>query len=137
MIDREAVRSNAKYLRQVRPIDPDEISEYVEGSPHPAVVRRVLREEAYDLGLLEREDGTFVPVADDPVPPSAWEPDAFPEAYAHALEALLVERDGVNWHRGDAGDRLREVIRKLKADYYHRNPVEYDAEVAELADAHG
>ncbi|WP_049936954.1 small ribosomal subunit Rsm22 family protein [Haloplanus natans] len=130
MIDREAVRSNAKYLRQVRPIDPDEISEYIEGTPHPAVVRRVLREEAYDLGLFERQDGTFVPVADDPVSPSGWEPNAFPEAYAHALEALLVERDGVNWHRGDAGDRLREVIRKLKADYYHRNPVEYDAEVA-------
>jgi SAM-dependent methyltransferase len=130
VIDREAVRSNAKYLRQVRPIDPDEISEYVQGTPHPAVVRRVLREEAYDLGLFEREDGTFVPVADDPVPPPGWEPDAFPERYAHTLESLLVERDGVNWHRGDAGDRLREVIRKLKADYYHRNPVEYDAEVA-------
>jgi len=130
VIDREAVRSNAKYLRQVRPIDPDEISEYIEGTPHPAVVRRVLREEAYDLGLFEREDGTFVPVADDPVPPPGWEPDVFPERYAHTLESLLVDRDGVNWHRGDAGDRLREVIRKLKADYYHRNPVEYDEEVA-------
>ncbi|MFB6256266.1 MAG: methyltransferase domain-containing protein, partial [Haloplanus sp.] len=130
MIDREAVRSNAKYLRQVRPIDPDEISEYIEGTPHPAVVRRVLREEAYDLDLFEREDGTFVPVAEAPVSPPEWEPDAFPEAYAHALEALLIDRDGVNWHRDDAGDRLREVIRKLKADYYHRNPVEYDAAVA-------
>jgi SAM-dependent methyltransferase len=36
----------------------------------------------------------------------------------------------VNWHRGESGDRLREVIRRLKDDYYHQNPVEYDADVA-------
>jgi len=130
VIDREAVRSNAKYLRRVRPIDPDEIAEYVEGSPHPAAVRRVLREEAYDLGLVERMDGTFVPVSADPVSAPGWGPDRFPERYAHALEDLLVERYGANWHRGDSGDRLREVIRRLKADYYHQNPVEYDEEVA-------
>jgi len=130
MIDREAVRSNAKYLRQVRPIDPDEISGYVEGEPHPAVVRRVLREEAYDLGLFEREDGAFVPVEATPVSAPGWEPEAFPDRYAHALEDLLVGRYGANWHRGDAGDRLREVIRRLKADYYAQNPVEYDEEVA-------
>jgi len=130
MIDREAVRSNAKYLRQVRPIDPDEIADYVEGTPHPAVVRRVLREEAYDLGLCERDDGTFVPVGEEPVPDPGWKPERFPERYAAALEDLLVERDGANWHRGESGDRLREVIRRLKADYYEQNPVEYDAAVA-------
>jgi len=130
VIDREAVRSNAKYLRQVRPIDPDEISEYVEGEPHPAVVRRVLREEAYDLGLFEREDGTFVPVEATAVSAPGWGPEAFPDRYAHALEDLLVGRYGANWHRGDSGDRLREVIRRLKADYYAQNPVEYDDEVA-------
>jgi SAM-dependent methyltransferase len=130
MIDREAVRSNAKYLRQVRPIDPEEISEYVEGRPHPAVVRRVLREEAYDLGLYEREDGRFVPVDEAPVSAPGWQPERLPERYVHALEALLVERYGANWHRDESGDRLREVIRRLKADYYQGNPVEYDAEVA-------
>ena len=130
MIDREAVRSNAKYLRRVRPIDPDEISEYVEGEPHPAVVRRVLREAAYDLGLFERADGTFVPVGTTPVSAPGWAPEAFPGRYAHALEDLLAERDGANWHRGDSGDRLREVIRRLKADYYAQAPVEYDDEVA-------
>jgi len=130
MIDREAVRSNAKYLRQVRPVDPDEISEYVEGRPHPAAVRRVLREEAYDLGLYERDDGAFGPVADAPVPDPDWRPATFPDRYANALEDLLVERYGVNWHRDESGDRLREVIRRLKADYYHQNPVEYDEEVA-------
>ena len=131
MIDRDAVRSNAKYLRNVRPIDPEEICEYIEGSPHPAVVRETLREEAFDLGLVERDDGTFVPVADDPVPRRDWSPTEFPEAYAFAFEDLLVDRYGVNWHRGESGDRLREAIRRLKADYYYQNDVEYD-EVAAL-----
>lgn len=130
MIDRAAVRSNAKYLRQVRPIDPDEISEYVEGTPHPAAVRRVLREEAYDLGLYERDDGTFVPTGEEPIPPADWRPETVPDRYANTLEDLLVERHGVNWHRGESGNRLREVIRRLKADYYRGNSVEYDAEVA-------
>jgi len=130
MTDREAVRSNAKYLRQVRPIDPEEISEYVEGTPHPAVVKRILRAEAYDLGLFERADGTFVPVDEAPVSAPGWQPERLPERYVHALEDLLVERYGVNWHRDESGDRLREVIRRLKADYYQGNPVEYDEEVA-------
>ena len=130
MIDREAVRANAKYLRNVRPIDPEEIHEYIDGTPHPAVVRETLREEAYDLGLREREDGTFVPVSEDPAPQPGWEPDTFPEPYAFALEDLLVERYGANWHRGETGDQLRETIRRLKEDYYRQNPVEYDAVAA-------
>jgi SAM-dependent methyltransferase len=130
VIDREAVRDNAKYLRQVRPIDPEEISEYVEGQPHPAVVRRVLREEAFDLGLFEREDGTFVPASEGPVSPPGWGPTAFPDRYANALEELLVERFGVDWYEGESGARLREAIRRLKRDYFWENPVEYDETAA-------
>lgn len=130
MIDREAVRSNALYLRQVRPIDPDEIADYIEGRPHPAAVRRILREEAYDLGLFERSDGTFVPASTEPVPDPGWGPERLPERYVERLQNLLVERYGVNWHRGDSGERLRETIRRLKADYYAQNPVEYDDDVA-------
>ncbi|OYR58114.1 small ribosomal subunit Rsm22 family protein [Halorubrum halodurans] len=126
MIDRAAVRDTANYLRQVRPIDPEEISEYIEGTPHPAVVRETLREEAFDLRLREREDGSFVPVDDDPVRPPGWAPEAFPEAYAFALEDLLVAEFGANWHVGDSGDELRETIRRLKADYLYGNDVEYD-----------
>ncbi|RDI70656.1 small ribosomal subunit Rsm22 family protein [Halopelagius longus] len=130
MIDREAVRSNAKYLRNVRPIDPEEICEYIEGTPHPAVVRQTLREEAYDLRLVERDDGTFVPANDDPAPLESWTPTEFPEQYAFAFEDVLVGRRGVNWHRGDGGDELRETIRRLKEDYYRQNPVEYDGTAA-------
>jgi SAM-dependent methyltransferase len=132
MVDREAVRSNAKYLRSVRPIDPEEIFEYVEGRPHPAAVRTVLREEALDLEVVERADGTFVPAPTGPLDPRGWGPSALPAVYARALEDALVERYGANWHRGASGDRLRETIRTLKADYFRDQgrDVEYDAEVA-------
>ncbi|NHN49573.1 class I SAM-dependent methyltransferase [Halostella sp. JP-L12] len=127
---RAAIRSNAKYLRNVRPVDPEEICEYVEGQPHPAVVRQTLREEAFDLGLVEREDGTFVPVDDEPARPAFHGVTSFPDAYARELEDLLVERYGAGWPEGESGDALRETIRKLKDAYYRQHPVEYDAEAA-------
>jgi SAM-dependent methyltransferase len=125
---REGIRENAKYLRNVRPIDPEEISEYVESQPHPAVVRQILREEALSLGLVEREDGTFEPVSDEPILLSTpfRGVEAFPAEYGHLLEDLLAERFGPKWHEGESGEQLRETIRKLKADYFRNNPVEYD-----------
>ncbi|WEL25587.1 Ribosomal protein RSM22 (predicted mitochondrialrRNA methylase) [Haloferax volcanii] len=130
MIDRDAVRDNAKYLRNVRPVDPDEIADYIEGAPHPAVVKQTLREEAHDLGLFERDDGTFVPANADPAPVRNWSPAAFPDDYSFALEDLLIGRYGANWHVGESGDRLRERVRQLKEDYYRGNPVEYDEDAA-------
>ncbi len=127
---REAIRSNAKYLRNVRPVDPEEICEYVESQPHPAVVARVLREEAVDLGLIEREDGTFVPVDEEPLQPTFRGVTEFPDAYARALEDLLVEQFGPGWPDGESGDELRETIRRLKDAYYRQNPVEYDETAA-------
>ncbi len=126
MRHRDAVRNNANYLRNVRPIDPEEITEYIEGTPHPAVIRETLREEAFDLRLRERDDGTFVPVADEPIEPPGWSPEAFPERYAFAVEDLLVGEFGANWHRGESGDHLREAIRRLKTDYLYENDVAYD-----------
>ncbi len=126
MIDRDAVRDNANYLRNVRPIDPDEIAEYIEGTPHPAVVRETLREEAFDLRLRERADGSFEPVEEEPINLPEWMPERLPDAYSFALEDLLVGEFGANWHRGDSGDELREAIRRLKTDYLYENDVEYD-----------
>jgi SAM-dependent methyltransferase len=131
MVDREAVLDNAKYLRNVRPIDPEEIREYVEGQPHPAVVRRVLRESAFDLGVVERADGTFVPVPEEPVEPHLEPVTAFPERYARRLEERLVERYGPDWHRGETGERLRETVRRTKERYFRGEDVEYDAEAAD------
>jgi SAM-dependent methyltransferase len=127
---REAIRSNAKYLRNVRPIDPEEICDYVEGSPHPAVVRQHLREDAVSLGLLEREDGTFVPVGDEPVSPRRGPVERFPDRYGERLEDLLVDRYGVDWHRDGTGQLLRSTIRRFKSRYLEGRPVEYDDDVA-------
>lgn len=130
MIDHDAVRANAQYLRNVRPIDPDEICEYIEGTPHPAIVKQALQKHAFELGLLERDDGTFVPAPSGPVPDPDWHPTTLPDRWAFALEDLLVDRYGANWHRGDSGDQLRAAIQRLKADYYYENDVEYDATAA-------
>jgi SAM-dependent methyltransferase len=127
---REGVRSNAKYLREVRPIDPEEITEYVEGQPHSAAIRQVLREDAFELGLLEREDGTFEPVPDEPVAPDFDGVEAFPTAYARALEELLVAEYGAGWVDGETGDAIRERVRDLKTDYLWNNDVTYDYETA-------
>ena len=126
MTDRDAIRNNAKYLRQVRPIDPEEICEYVDGHPHPAVVKRVLHEEALDLGLVQQADGTFVPVSDDPIEHHPVDVDRFPVEYARTFEDELVDAYGPDWHRGESGDLLRATISRMKDDYYHQRDVTYD-----------
>jgi len=123
---REAVRSNAKYLRQVRPIDPDEICDYIEGQPHPAVVKQILSEEAFDLGLTERDDGTFEPVADGPATTDFHGVEALPADHVRRLEDLLVEREGLGWPEGETGGKLRARIREVKERYLQQASVEYD-----------
>jgi SAM-dependent methyltransferase len=123
---REQVRNNAKYLRQVRPVDPDEIHEYVEGRPHPAAVRQVLREAALDLRVVEREDGTFVPAPEGPVEVAFDGVDGLPETHARRLEDALLDAFGPGWPDGESGDRLRARIREVKARYHRGLDVEYD-----------
>jgi hypothetical protein len=125
---REQVRDSARYLRGVRPLDPAELSEYVRGHPHPAVVRRDVRRLAFELGVVERGDGTFVPVGEDPV--DVDYDGGFPGARERAVADLLVDRLGPDWHRDGTGDRLRERVRRLKGDYYRSRPVDYDAGTA-------
>ena len=130
MTSDESIVDTAKYLRNVRPIDPDEIFEYVEGTPHPAVVRQTLREHAFELGIHERDDGTFVPIEDGTIRPTFRGVTAFPEAYARRFEELLVERYGPGWPSGESGDRLRELIDRLKVSYFADESVTYDEETA-------
>ncbi len=126
---REAILDSAKYLRNVRPVDPEELAEYVEGGVHPAVVRQVLREHVVDLGVVERDDGAFVP-AEGPFEPDFDGVGAVPDEYLDRLEDLLIERFDLDWTEGESGDTLRGEIRRLKERYYRQHPVEYDYEAA-------
>jgi hypothetical protein len=130
MTDTDGIIDTARYLRNVRPIDPEEIYEYVEGKPHPAVVRRTLRNNAFELGVRERDDGTFVPVEDGPITPTFDGVERFPEPYARRFEELLVDRYGPAWPESEAGDRLRARIDELKTAYFADEAVTYDEETA-------
>ncbi|MFB6298013.1 MAG: small ribosomal subunit Rsm22 family protein [Salinirussus sp.] len=123
---RQGVVDAARYLQAVRPIDPGEIHEYVEGQPHPAAVRQVLRERATDLGLVERDDGRFVPVDDGPADVEFDGVEALPEHHARTVEELFAEAFGPEWPDGETGDRLRGRIREVKRAYLAGNPPEYD-----------
>ncbi|MXR52250.1 methyltransferase [Halovenus sp. WSH3] len=123
---RSQVLDNAKYLREVRPIDPEEIHEYVRGQPHPAAVRQVLRESALELGLVEREDGRFEPASTDPVDLSFDGVDSLPSEIALSVEELLLDAFGPGWPDGTSGDRLRATIRDFKRQYLSGGEVTYD-----------
>ncbi|MEF8777529.1 MAG: class I SAM-dependent methyltransferase [Natronomonas sp.] len=130
MTDTESIVDTARYLRNVRPIDPEEIYEYVGGQPHPAVVRETLRNHAFELEIVEQEDGTFVPLENGAITPDFDGVERFPELYARRFEELLLERYGPGWPESEAGDRLRDRIDALKTEYFADEPVSYDEETA-------
>ncbi|MFB6206257.1 MAG: small ribosomal subunit Rsm22 family protein [Haloglomus sp.] len=134
---RATLRNTARYLRDVRPIDPEEVFEYVDGQPHPGIVKQELRSMAPTLGLVETAEGTFVPVSEASVP--AWRErgeaerecvEALPDEHARRLEDLLADRYGSGWPDGERGDRLRARLRAVKEHYLHGSDVEYDDETA-------
>ncbi|MFB6222197.1 MAG: methyltransferase [Haloarcula sp.] len=123
---RQQIRENAQYLRNVRPLDPEELHEYVEGQPHPAVVRQVLREEAFDLGIVEQDDGTFVPAPEGRLSVEFDGVQRFPDHYEQQVIDLLTDWGGLEWYSGESGDKLRERIREIKERYLQGQAVEYD-----------
>ena len=122
---RDAIRDAARYLRQIRPIDPAEVVDYVDGDPAPAAVREVLLEQAVELGVVERDDGTFVPVGGSPVEPLSGPVEALPARYDAVVDRLLEDRYGADWAHGESGEELRETVRRLKEDYYRSRSVAY------------
>lgn len=124
MVDPEPILDTAKYLRNVRPIDPDAVQEYVD--QHPGVIRQVLREYAYDLGLVQQADGTFVPVPEGHPPVPSTPVTELPRRYVDQIEELLIERFGPDWQTGATGTRLRERIDVIKDRYYRGQSIDYD-----------
>ncbi len=126
--DRATLLDSARYLREVRPVDPEELAGYVDA--HPAVVRRLLHEHAVDLDVVERPDGTFEPVDETPVAGGPGVVRRLPAVYDQRLADRLASEYGPEWHEGESGDRLRERVRRLKDDYYRDREVTYDREAA-------
>jgi hypothetical protein len=93
-------------------------------------VRDVLREAAFDLGMRERADGTFVPVEEGPADVDFHGVESFPDAHANRLEDRLAEAYGPDWYADETGDALRTRAREIKENYYRNRSVEYDRETA-------
>jgi len=127
---RDQVRDAARYLRSVRPLDPAELTDYVEGDVDAATVRADLRALAPTLAIVERPDGSFVPVPEGPVAPPTTDVEGLPPALETVIEDRLATTYGPDWATGETGDHLRSTIEALKADYYRQHPVEYDTDVA-------
>ena len=123
---RDAILDSVRYLRNVRPIDPDEIREYVPDQPHPGVVTQTIRESAVELGLSERADGTFVPAPEGPLDASVDRVETFPERYTRIVEDQLVGEFGAGWPTGESGATLRSRVRSVKESYLQGDGVTYD-----------
>lgn len=127
--DRKVVIDTARYIRDVRPIDPTEFVQYT-GTNSVDDIRAVIRESAIDLNVIEREDGTFVPVDRESVTVSFDGVESLPPALDDGIEALLVEQYGSAWPHGPSGDELRDTIRRMKSDYFRGTPVDYQYPMA-------
>lgn len=121
-----AVRDVARYLREVRPIDPEELVDYVEADVTADRVREELRAQASSLNLIERPDGRFEPVeADESITFNTTPIERLPHRLERTIEAIIEERLGSDWNRGRTGERLRERIRALKATYLAGDAITY------------
>ncbi len=125
---RTVILDSARYLRNIRPIDPAELAGY--GSQDTTEVRALLRETATELELVERTDGTFVQSPDAPLDRTINTIERFPAQYATVLTTMLSERYGPDWPTGDSGELLRSTIRNLKEDYYRARDVDYNIDAA-------
>lgn len=120
----------ARYLRRVRPLDPEEIQTYLSTPTHPAVIREQLRAVAVGLGIKEREDGCFVPVEETALDLAFDGVERLPPDHVARLERTLSASIGPEWASGESGEKLRVTLRETKASYLAGEPVEYDETTA-------
>ncbi len=115
-----------KYLREVRPIDPGELVTYVPGASSAEEISTTVRAHAPELALIERKDGTFVPVEDAPLPWREPTIETFPSELEAVIDAVLRDAFGSSWATGTTGTQLRERIASLKAAYLAETTDTYD-----------
>lgn len=116
----------AKYLRSIRPIDPDELVEYVPEAGDATAVRSILRDRAFDLVLIERDDGLFEPAPTDAVRFQGRDLTALPTRFVRMVDRQLVDRFGDDWASGRSGERLRARVDRLKRRYLKETTSAYD-----------
>lgn len=119
------VLDSARYLRGVRPIDPEELCDYHSGATVDAV-RDLLSANALELGLIAREDGSFDAPPVRVEGPSFDAVERLPARIDARLNEILVATFGEGWAIGTSGDRLRSAIREFKRAYFADEPVTYD-----------
>lgn len=116
----------ARYLRPIRPIDPEELVDYLTASTTPATVREILRSRAFELELIERRDGLFVPADTDPIEHRPTTIERLPDPFCDLVHEVLVDRFGEGWGSGRSGERIRRRIRELKQRYLEGGEISYD-----------
>ncbi|MFP4590717.1 MAG: methyltransferase domain-containing protein [Halobacteriales archaeon] len=124
----EEVLDAARYLREVRPLDPAELRAYVESRPTSDEVRAILRSHAWELRLVETPDGTFEPVRSPPVTTPPSPPERLPTGLTEVILEWLREAFGPDWATGRSGERLRSRVRALKAAYLRAGTTHYEDE---------
>ncbi len=125
---RQEILSNVKYLKNIRPVDVEEIKEYLSETIDLRSIRLEIVRNAFELGLVEREDGKFTPVSEEPISPKLVSIQGVPEKHIERLESVLKDRYGNEWESGGSGDDIRERIREIKKNYYESERVEYNEE---------
>jgi len=117
-----------RYLRQVRPLDPAEVATYVDSDA--PTVDASLTAHATDWGLIRDDMGCYRPAPTTVVPDTGWAPQTLPASIIEAGSELLEAYGGASWAVGASGDRLREALDALKADYLAGETVHYDRATA-------
>ncbi|MFW6448663.1 MAG: methyltransferase [Halobacteriota archaeon] len=124
----DEVLDAARYLREVRPLDPTELREYVTDRPPAAEIRSILRSHAWSLRLVETPAGRFEPVDRTPVTSPTAPTDRLPRELSEVLIGWLRETFDPEWASGRTGDRLRARVDELKAAYLRVGTTRYEDE---------
>ena len=126
---KQTILETAKYLRDVRPIDPVEIASYDQDLDE-STVAQTLRNHAEELAIIETSEGIFTHPPTEPIPPKDIQIDRLPTDIETAIQTIVREELGESWWRGATGDHLRSIVRSFKSAYLARESVTYNRETA-------